>query len=259
MVHVYSICYNGEVLLPYFLRHYETIAEKIIIYNNQSTDRTEEILKAHDKVEMRELESNNEIRDDYFRAIKNNCWKESRGIARLVVVCDIDEFLYHVNLPEYLEHFNNSRQTLIKPTGYNMVSENLPSGNDQIYDEIKNGVLDNHWSAKSIMFKPDAIKEINYSYGAHGCKPNGYVRPDYSATLLHYRYLSEDFLVKTYAERKKRLSELNRKKGWGMQYDYPEEVLREIYREHLKHAKQVVGHGITSEQIIAHIKRRHAL
>src|SRR5579883_908706 len=33
IIHVYAVCHNEELLLPYFLRHYEDFAERIIIFD----------------------------------------------------------------------------------------------------------------------------------------------------------------------------------------------------------------------------------
>ena len=49
-IHVYNIVHNEEFLLPYYLRHYEQFADKIFIFDDESTDRTAEIAKAHPKV-----------------------------------------------------------------------------------------------------------------------------------------------------------------------------------------------------------------
>jgi len=52
-VHVYTICWNESRVIDYFLRHYEPIAERIVVYDEDSTDDTREILTAHRNVELR--------------------------------------------------------------------------------------------------------------------------------------------------------------------------------------------------------------
>ena len=42
-VKVYSICYNEEYMLPFFLQHY-SFAD-IVVYDNESTDNSLEIMK----------------------------------------------------------------------------------------------------------------------------------------------------------------------------------------------------------------------
>jgi glycosyltransferase involved in cell wall biosynthesis len=49
----YAICWNEEVMLPYYLKHYEKFCEKIIIYDNMSTDNSRNIIKNHPLCEIR--------------------------------------------------------------------------------------------------------------------------------------------------------------------------------------------------------------
>ena len=103
-VWAYVICWNEEVMLPYYLRHYEIFCDKIIIYDNMSTDRSQEIIKAHPKCELRLYDSKGEVRDDLYLKIKNHAWKEARGQGiDYVIVGDTDEFLYHPNILKIFE------------------------------------------------------------------------------------------------------------------------------------------------------------
>jgi glycosyltransferase involved in cell wall biosynthesis len=43
--------YNEEALLPHFLAHYAPIADRIVVWDNGSTDATPQIAQAHSKVE----------------------------------------------------------------------------------------------------------------------------------------------------------------------------------------------------------------
>ena len=44
-IHLYSVCYNEEIILPYYLNHYSKFVDKITVYDNFSTDSSVEILK----------------------------------------------------------------------------------------------------------------------------------------------------------------------------------------------------------------------
>ena len=39
----YTITYNEELMLPHFIKHYKQFCDKIVVYDNMSTDRTKEI------------------------------------------------------------------------------------------------------------------------------------------------------------------------------------------------------------------------
>jgi hypothetical protein len=207
-VQVFAICYNEEVLLPYFLRHYSKFCEKITIYDNHSTDRSLEICKANPLVEVISYDSGNQIRDDIYLQIKNNCWKGCK--ADWVIVCDIDEFVVGMdNIDDY---------TIVSPNWWEMVSDKVPIGEGQIYDEIYYGRPQGQ-TTKCVIFRPD-LQEINYTPGAHSINPVGETRilATSNINILHYKFISLQYVIDRYAEYCKRLSDINKQSGWGTHY-----------------------------------------
>jgi glycosyltransferase involved in cell wall biosynthesis len=216
-IEVYAICYNEEKMLPYFIRHYSQFAN-IIIYDNYSTDKSEEIaIKGGAKVIK--YDSNGELRDDIYLQIKNNCWKSSK--ADWAIVGDCDEFVYHPNLINVLE---NTDSTAYDLKMYNMYSLKFPTTSGQIYDEVKMGVAREKIGSpgKMLLFKPSEITDINYSPGCHSAKPKGNVKINAASDIkfLHMRYLSKEYLINRYAEYNKRLSNINKQHDWGGEYQY---------------------------------------
>lgn len=237
---VYSICYNEEYMLPFFLQHYQSFASEITIYDNHSTDNSVHIMnKAGINVEY--FETDNSIRDDIMLDLKNQFWKKSRGIHDWVIVVDIDEFIYHPNFKHFLlKHYNKS---LIIPTGYNMFAKTLPVPNKgQIYRQAQFGTSNPKFFNKPCIFRPNKIKEINFEIGCHKAAPEGEVIPhfDLELKLLHYDYLTLDYRIKKCQNRGKRLSELNRKRLWGIQYMQTVEEISKDYQARLDRSERVV-------------------
>src|SRR5436190_13957749 len=97
-VHIFSIMWNEEYILPYFLRHYETFADKIYIFDDRSTDRTADIAKANPKVELLEYDYPTGVDDDdHSRCFENAYKKYSSGVADWVFCVDADEIIYNQN------------------------------------------------------------------------------------------------------------------------------------------------------------------
>ena len=63
-IDLYSICYNEEVILPYFIKHYSTFVSNITIYDNYSTDNSDNILK-ESNCNVIKYDSNNQITFTY--------------------------------------------------------------------------------------------------------------------------------------------------------------------------------------------------
>ncbi len=217
-IDVYSICYNEEIIIPYFIRHYKQFARNIIIYNNSSTDSSVELLKNND-VDIRTLDTGGVFSENALMYVRNNCWKGSD--ADWVIVCDMDEFIYQPNILEYL---NNTEYTHMFARGYEMMSETMPSTSGQIYDEIKTGYpTDEFYSyniypnwksnySKGCIFKPSDIIDINFGPGSHYCNPTGNFKTNVKIMsndagpvrfptiendikLLHYKYLSREYVI----------------------------------------------------------------
>ncbi len=208
-------------MLPYFLRHYENICESIVIYDNGSDDGSQSLVLAHPICQLRHIESNGRMQEDTLRELKGNAWKESRDSADWVICCDVDEFLFHPHLLDYLEDCRHNGITLPVPQGFQMVAAAYPTTQKQIYDEVRTGFRDD-WYSKRIVFNPSAIQEINYSHGCHGASPVGDVQEaaDPALKMLHYKYLGLEDITARHAAMKARQSDFDRNRGFGFQYNW---------------------------------------
>jgi hypothetical protein len=220
IVHLYAISYNEEVLMPHFLKYYSEFCQKIYIYDNCSDDSTLEICESFQNVTVYSYDTNNQIRDDVYLKIKNESWKKSRGIADFVIVCDIDEFIYSESLLLFLEQALIRGVSIIKSIGYNMVSDLLPSRSSDLFKDFPYGTRASSFD-KILIFNPNLIEEINYNFGAHSCCPIGLL--NYSTEklfLLHYKYLSINYILERYKKFNLRLSRFNQKQNLGYHYSF---------------------------------------
>ena len=133
--------HNEEVLLPYFLRHYETFADRIFIIDAYSTDRTREIAFKHPKVTLLHCPYGEKFTEDDVSHCYERYYKEFRiRETRLGNVVDGDEFVYHPDIQQALQHAEDKEADVIRTTCYTMVSDHLPTTTGQIYKESM-GVL----------------------------------------------------------------------------------------------------------------------
>ncbi len=196
-IDVYSIMRNEIKILPYFLRHYETFADRIFVWDDGSDDGTREMLEAHPKVKILPL-SLGRVDDVYFvECLWPQYRKISRGYADWVLCVDADEFIYYPNIVEKLKELGVNGIKKIRCCGFTMYHPTFPTTDGQIYDEVKTGVKD-LWSTKTVVFNPDV--KMSWGEGRHKCSPTRYVETSYTTgiNLLHFRYLGwEYFLERT--------------------------------------------------------------
>lgn len=240
-VHVYALCWNEERMLPYFFRHYDGVADRYFIFDNGSTDRSVEMLKAHPKVVLDSFEV---AGDSFVLAAANHyneCWKQSRGQADWVIVCNVDEHIYHPDLRGYLRACKGRGVTIVTPEGYDMVSDTFPEAGVPLSEAVRRGMRE-PFLDKPEIFDPDRIREINFVPGRHQASPAGeVVAPGFKATkLLHYKYLGLDYVLRRHAELKTGLRSLDIRKGWGLQYVWRERKTVKKYERIKKNSVVVV-------------------
>lgn len=224
MVTVHLITYNEEQMIEFFVKHYRKIFPNCIIkvYDNYSTDNTVKIAE-NLGCQINYYDSNNKLSDSKYLEIKNNCWKDSE--TDWVVVCDCDELILITE--EELINESNNGVTLFKFDAYNMVNTEETLN----LDEMTLGFRDSVWD-KTLLFNKFKINEINYQPGCHASYPIGDVR--YTTNIykmLHYKYLGVEYTISRYKMFADRLSDENKRMGWGYHYEENEVKLRRYYSE----------------------------
>jgi hypothetical protein len=233
IIHAHILAFNEEKILPFTLDYYSNICDKIYIYDNMSTDSSDEIYKRYPKVTVIKWNSNNEINELNYLNIKNNGYKLSReDNADWVIVCDTDEFLYHPRLLEKLEYYKNEGITVPKIDGHDMVSESFPEYDGElITNKIKTGSEVYPPFCKNIVFNPKI--DAKFGIGGHSFQSNNTINSSSpELKLLHYKFLGVEYVENIYKSRMERLSEFNKQHKFGehylnVPYDYMNKLLSE--------------------------------
>lgn len=218
MVTVYTLTYNEELMLPYFIEHYRSRFPRcsIVIYDNESTDRTRAIADAN-ACEVRLNDTGGKLSDTNFVDIKDHCWKTAATdwviVADCDELCDIDE--------ESLAGLEQVGITALKFRGYNMV--NLTDTMD--IEAITHGVRSESYD-KVLCFDRRSVREINYSMGCHHASPVGDLRYDHTMVCRHYKYINPDYMVARHRQFGARLSNENLQKRYSHHYLRSEDEIR---------------------------------
>lgn len=239
VVHLYAIGWNEERIIPFFLRHYEPLVDRIVVYDDASDDRSVELLRASAKVEVRPL-----IRTKSFliahQEVFESCWKESRGHADWVCLVDLDEFLFHPDWHRYLAEQKAAGETMIQPIGYDMITDSFPEVGAHLSTQLTRGQRDYHFD-KSSVFDPAAIEQANFTVGRHVCSPVGQVlfEKDRYIQLRHYKSLGLNYLLRRTHALATRVMKDDYAQGWSSHYLRDDDSIRKDFEERLAAAESI--------------------
>ena len=237
-VEVFTFCWNEMSILPFAVDYWRKYASHVTVFDNGSNDGSVQYLMAQgDWITVEHFETGDKINDTLLRDIKNQVWKQARGRADLVVVCDLDEMLCAPDIVQSLAMMRRVGGTICRPLWYSLVSDEVPVFNGQSLHKIRPLAVGLDGIPKPLVFDPNEINEINFEFGAHNCRPEGRVRwYNGDIYLLHANHnLSLDHKISRYKEMKDRLSDLNKELGHGIHYSFNESIIRRGWeQDHLQ-------------------------
>lgn len=167
-IDVHVICWNEEKILPFAIQYWKRYARHVYVYDNGSDDKTLEILAQYpDWITVKRFGTGGIDNHEYLE-VKDNCWKGSDADW---VEC------WGWKFPEYNE----------EKLGHELVEKPMKSMSV--------------WHHKCVLLKPSEVKEINYSVGAHLCRPKGKTKMVYMGSrifLVHMKFLSPEYVMERY-------------------------------------------------------------
>lgn len=224
-VEVFTLCWNEMAILPFVVDYWERYATHVTVYDNGSTDGSVEYLaKIKNLVSVKPFDTGGEKDNTAIIELKNQMWKEARGRADWVVVCDMDEML--IPTAGSLENITQSGATICMPLWYDLMSDEVPQY-EYRYLHVTRPFAKYNPASKAVLFNPNAIDEINYTPGAHHCNPTGNVKWGGNAIyLLHANNaLSLEYRLQRYHQQAARLSASDKEKGHGIHYSFTDESI----------------------------------
>ncbi len=179
--------WNEAGFLPYFLRHYSSFADKIVVWDEHSTDGTREIIEACPKAELRGWPHRG-LDDEKFMDAFNRAYLEFRGEYDWIIFADCDEILWH---PDMRKLLSETKADMLQAVGYGMITESgIPKFDGQIYDRIKTGIRQPNYD-KYLLHRTgvDIVHQHGrHTYGMDWPKCSGVKAAPADLKLLHYHY-----------------------------------------------------------------------
>lgn len=239
-------------MLDYYLRHYSQFCDKIIFYDNESTDRSREIIESYANTEIRTYKTDGKLSDQAYKDLKTSSIQDARGNADYVIISDCDEFIYHPNIRKFLSDTLN-KYSVYYPAGFQMASQTFPTTKGQIYHEVDRGEP-TPWYAKPMLINPNLVGDLSYVDGCHEfetldglikapiyhpvpeqIRPEGeykghrwgkwqmmydilHMFNDQPLKMLHYKFLGAEFVNDRYRQYMNRYSDYNLENQVSMHY-----------------------------------------
>lgn len=240
-IFIYLMCYNEELLIENSIKHYYNKFPNAIItiMDNYSTDNSVKIAREYkcNIYKWKPDENNTYINQLAYLELKNYIWK---GKKTWVIICDMDELL-EIN-EQILKEEEKEGTTILKVDGFQIVSTSKCKRlSDLKLSELNRGYYDNVFS-KNICFNGKYINSINYSPGAHKCKPVGIVKFSKKHYILkHLNFLGAPYYYNKIDIRFRRKNiEQSLKNNWSRHYTDNKKRVRSKYRTAVSKAKQTI-------------------
>lgn len=193
-----TFTFNEETLVPYVMEYWKRLGiEKLVVYDNESTDKTVELLKQYPFVEVKSWSSAGKFDDLVLTKLRNNVWKAEN--ADWIIMSDFDEVPYcEIDINDFL---SNPNATVIRTYQYNVIRENLPDFNGFLVHQLEGNLFQREGIRmdKVHTFNPKLIEEMNFQAGCHYLNPKGNVAMvEYPEQFyfFHLRYLGKNFILK---------------------------------------------------------------
>lgn len=235
MIEIHALCHQEAKIIPFFMRHYTQYGQ-VILYEGHSTDGSRDLARSLGATVI-DFDTDNQVRDDLFTELKNTCWKGST--ADWVMVVDMDEFIYHPDMIQFLKTINES---VIVPAYFEMLHDEFPKvePSQQLYDVVQMGFP---IKPKISVFKPRKIKNTNYGAGMHDALPEGDVSilKNSGVMCFHMRHLGIDNVARRNAYLWGRQSQQNLDNRWGWHVSIPKEEIQKYFDDHRRDCVNVMG------------------
>lgn len=241
----FTLAYNEATLIGYWVAHYRSFCERVIVYVDADTTDGTGRLASHAGATVHFHNTGGRLDDVGFVAFAEERYPLARGMAQWVVWADADELLWHPRLPGRLDELRAAGVTYPRVEGYQMVADAPPPpySGTPLTELVTRGLPAREYG-KPCVFDP--ALGIRWTPGKHDATVSGPATRDDGSDplkLLHYRYFGERWLRERNARNYARIDEANRGMGHGREV-YPDHdgvYSARWFAEHAPQAQEVVG------------------
>ena len=241
-----TLCKDEIDILPYVSKYWERLGvDKVIVFDNGSTDGSIEYLEALPYVELRHFDSDGQ-NDITQKEIKEKAYLEYKDSYDIIVISDMDEVFYITNLKAVWEDFIGGGYNCMVTPIFSLCEANKPPYSEDkllhqqctmFYKQKLNHMEGFKDVSKISIFNTKVTDKISMSVGQHYV----YTNPSMKIMLVNNGFclhidkgLGLDYKWKVRQKMYKNLSDVNKKGGMCVEYGDSYEKLKQEYEENQK-------------------------
>lgn len=220
-----TLCKNEIDILPFVKQYWERIADKVVVYDNGSTDGSIEYLSKLPYVELKHFDSDGQ-NDPIQKMVKEQAYLEYKDKYDIIIITDMDEIFYFDSIAPFEQMINENYSCLVTCI-YSLCEDAKPEYDEnkllhqlchKFYLQKMNHMPYMEKASKISIFNTKLADSINMSVGQHYV----YTNPRDKMNILH---TTDGFC-------------LHVDKGFGLQFKYK---IRQKMNDNLSYTNRMGG------------------
>lgn len=234
------LCFNEMDILPFVRKYWERVADKVVVFDNHSTDGSIEYLKKIPYVELRHFETNGQ-NDIIQKQIKEQAYLEFKDQFDFIIISDMDEVFYFNNFTGALDKMIEENANVLATPIYSLCEDNKPTPEEdkllhqqchKFYKQRMNHMDKFDDISKLSIFNCHNVDKIYMSVGQHIVQTMPLMRVMFlkDAFCLHIdKGFGADYRYNIKHKMNENLSEDNKKFGMCVEYGDSYEKMKREY------------------------------
>ena len=245
-----TLCYNEIDILPFVSKYWERIADKVVVYDNGSTDGSIEYLQSLPYVEIRHFESEGQ-NDVIQKTIKEKAYTELKDKFDIIIITDMDEVFYFNDFKALVAQMIDGGYNILMTPIHALCEEIKPQPIEGkylhelchlFYKQRMNHMAGFDGFSKLSIFNAKATDKVSMSVGQHYVQtsPTMQIMLSNDGFCLHLdKGFGVEYKYRVRQKMNENLSDTNRKGGMCVEYGDSYEKLEQEYINNIKNSYDI--------------------